>query len=94
MNASDVKLKLSSPSGRAALLGKSGQPEPRQIRELYLAAFSREPTAEEVRIAESHLLRPRVNAQGKLLDAPSAKRNGYEDLLWALINTKEFLFNH
>lgn len=94
MNASDVKLKLSSPAGRAALLGKSGQPEPRQIRELYLAAFSREPTAEEVRIAESHLLRPRVNAQGKLLDAPSAKRNGYEDLLWALINTKEFLFNH
>ena len=23
-----------------------------------------------------------------------AKRRGYEDLLWAILNTKEFLYNH
>ena len=59
-----------------------------------LAAFQREPTAEEVRIAEAHLAKPRTDAEGKPLDSQKALRQGYEDLLWALINTKEFLYNH
>jgi hypothetical protein len=94
MNASDVKAKLTASNGRAEQLTKSEMPEPKRIRELYLAAFSREPTADEVRIAEAHLLKPRNDADGKALDSQRAKRNGYEDLLWALLNTKEFLFNH
>lgn len=94
MNASDVKAKLTASGGRAEQLTKAELPEPKRIRELYLAAFSREPTADEVRIAETHLLKPRADAAGKPLDSQRAKRNGYEDLLWALLNTKEFLFNH
>jgi len=94
MNASDVKAKLTASGGRAEMLTKAEMPEPKRIRELYLAAFSREPTGDEVRIAETHLLKPRNDAAGKPLDSQRAKRNGYEDLLWALINTKEFLFNH
>jgi hypothetical protein len=69
-------------------------PEPKRIRELYLAAFSREPTADEVRISENHVSKPRTDAAGKPLDSQRAKRNGYEDLVWALLNTKEFLYNH
>lgn len=94
MNAADVKGKLTTSNGRAEQLSKAEMPEPKRIRELYLAAFSREPTAEEIRIAETHLLKPRTDAQGKPLDSQRAKRNGYEDLLWALMNTKEFLYNH
>ena len=94
MNAADVKAKLTAPNGRAEQLTKAELPEPKRIRELYLAAFSREPSADEVRIAESHLLKPRTDAQGKPLDSQRSKRNGYEDLLWALLNTKEFLYNH
>ena len=94
MNASDVKAKLTASGGRAEMLAKAEMPEPKRIRELYLAAFSREPTGDEVRIAETHLLKPRNDAVGKPLDSQRAQRNGYEDLLWALINTKEFLFNH
>lgn len=94
MNAADVKAKLTTSNGRAELLSKAEMPEPKRIRELYLATFSREPTADEVRIAEAHLLKPRTDAQGKPLDSQRAKRNGYEDLLWALMNTKEFLYNH
>ena len=48
MNASDVKAKLSTPGGRADLLSKSDEPESEKVRELYLAAFSREPRADEV----------------------------------------------
>ncbi len=94
MNASDVKAKLTASSGRAEQLVKQDKPEPQRIREIYLAAFSREPMAEEVRIAESYLTQPRNDAQGKPLEAQRAKRQGYEDLLWAIINTKEFLYNH
>ena len=54
----------------------------------------REPTAEELKIADAQLTQARVDAQGKPLDPLTAKREAYEDLLWALINTKEFLYNH
>lgn len=94
MNAADVKAKLVTSNGRADKLSKDGTYEPENIRELYLAAFSRLPTADEMKIADAHLAKPRVDAQGKPLDPLKAKRQGYEDLLWALINTKEFLFNH
>lgn len=94
MNASDVKSKLTANGGRAEQLIKAEMSEPKRIRELYLAAYSREPTAEEVQIAENHLLKPRADARGSPLDSQRAKRNGYEDLLWAILNTKEFLFNH
>jgi len=94
MNAADVKAKLTANGGRAEQLTKAEMPEPKRIRELYLAAFSREPEADEIRIAETHVLKPRADAAGKPLDSQRAKRNGYEDLLWALLNTKEFLFNH
>lgn len=94
MNASDVKAKLTASNGRAERLVKEDKPESQRIREIYLAAFSREPAPEEVRIAEKYLSQPRTDAQGKPLDSKRAIRQGYEDLLWAIINTKEFLYNH
>lgn len=94
MNASDVKAKLASSTGRAEQLSKAAMPEPKRIRDVYLAAFSREPTADEIRISETYVAKPRTDAQGHPLDSQRAKRQGYEDLLWAIVNTKEFLFNH
>ena len=94
MNAPDVKAKLAASGGRAELCAKPGATDEQRIREIYLAAFSRQPTAEEVKIAETHIAYPRTDADGKPLDPQRSKRNGYEDLLWALLNTKEFLYNH
>ena len=54
----------------------------------------REPTADELRIGESYVLKPRTDAKGLAMDSFKSKHLGYEDLLWAIINTKEFLFNH
>jgi hypothetical protein len=94
MNAADVKAKLRAPGGRAEQLSKSGEPDAEKVRLLYLAAYAREPRADEQKVAEAYLARPRVDGQGKPIDAARARREAFEDLLWALINTKEFLFNH
>jgi hypothetical protein len=94
MNSPEVKAKLATPGGRAEQCAKPSAPDEQHIREIYAAAFSRQPTEDEVKIAGSHLAYPRTDADGKPLDPQRAKRNGYEDLLWALLNTKEFLYNH
>jgi hypothetical protein len=94
MNAADVKAKLAASQGRADLLAKSTAPEAEKIRELYLAAFAREPHAEELQITHGYLAQPRLDAQGQPLEAGAAQRRAYEDILWALMNTKEFLYNH
>lgn len=94
MNAADVKAKLTTSGGRAERLAKESKPQPQKIRELYLAAFAREPMSHEQAVAEEYLARPREDAAGKPLPPEQARRLAYEDLLWALINTKEFLYNH
>jgi len=94
MNADDIKAKLTAGTGRAKSLAKAEMPDAQRIKELYLTAFSREPTAEEIRIADEYVNQTRADAEGKPLDSQRSKLMGYEDLLWAIINTKEFLYNH
>ncbi|MDB5387526.1 MAG: hypothetical protein JWM11_3172 [Planctomycetaceae bacterium] len=94
INASDIKAKLGSSTGRAERLAKDGKPVESKVRELYLAAFAREPRASELKTALDFLAESRVDAAGKPMDAQKAGRENFQDLIWALINTKEFLFNH
>ncbi len=61
----------------------ANKPAPQKIRELYLLAFSREPTSDETAIAVAHIEKNKADA-----------KRAYEDIVWALLNTKEFLFNH
>jgi hypothetical protein len=94
MNASDIKTKLASPTGRAERLAKEDRPSAEKVRELYLVAFSREPRAEELKTALDYLAEPRLDSTEQPIDAQKAIRENFQDLIWALINTKEFLFNH
>jgi hypothetical protein len=81
MNAPEVNQKLTSDDGRVAALAKSDA-TPRAIaEELFLAAYSRLPSAEEREIAEALFAEP-----GK------SRRGAVEDLLWALLNSPEFVF--
>ena len=52
------------------------------LTELYYAALSRPPFPEEREKALAHV------------SARPDKRKAWEDVLWALINTREFLFRH
>ncbi|MDZ4779293.1 MAG: DUF1549 and DUF1553 domain-containing protein [Planctomycetia bacterium] len=83
LNSSEVQGKLSDANGRAAKLAADAARTPTEkVRELYLWVYSREPIAEELQVAVAHL------------EKTENKQQAYEDVLWALLNTKEFLFNH
>ena len=54
------------------------------IEHLYLACFSRKPSPKEL-----------VAIQGAISQAPAEQRQAVlEDTFWALLNAKEFIFNH
>jgi Protein of unknown function (DUF1553) len=94
INASDIRGKLAHPNGRAERLAKDPRPAEAKIKELYLVAFARKPRPGELKTALEYLTEPRVNAAGQKLDAQKAARENFQDLLWAMMTTKEFLFNH
>jgi len=94
MNAADIKSKLTTAGGRADRLAKSELPVERRIEELYRAAYSRDPREDELKVALDYLSETRLDAAAKPLDPAAAATENFQDLIWALINTKEFLFNH
>jgi hypothetical protein len=94
INGADIRNKLAHPNGRAERLARDPRPAEARIKELYLVAFAREPRPDELKVALEYLNEPRVNAAGQKVDAQKAARENFQDLLWALMTTKEFLFNH
>jgi hypothetical protein len=93
LNSKDLQSKLSADSGTAARLAADKRPEEERLRDLYLLALGRAPRPEEVRLAREHLGKKTAQAKDDAART-MARREAFEDLAWALINTKEFLFNH
>lgn len=94
INSADIKSKLATAGGRAAQLSAAEIPPEEKIQALYMAAFSRPPQAEELETALAYLNEPILDAEGKPIDPKTAANRSFQDLIWALVNTKEFLFNH
>lgn len=94
INSAEIKSKLGAAQGRAAEWSKEGVPLEESIRELYLVAFSREPDPEELQVALDYLNQVPTDAEGKPLAPRAAAQQNFQDLIWAIINAKEFLFNH
>jgi len=80
-NSAEINTKVSG--GRAAQLAKDKRPHEERLRELYMVALSREPSKEELAVLQTLIAKKGNNVQV-----------AYEDILWAIMNTKEFLFNH
>ncbi len=84
LNSSEVQTKIASGSGRAQLLANDKErAHEERIQELYRWAYSRKASDDEMKIALAHIQKHEA-----------APKTAYEDIIWALINTKEFLFNH
>jgi hypothetical protein len=86
MNSAEVLGKVSSASGRAATLSADASLSSEQkLRKIFLLVYSRNPKPRELERALRHLSRAKNRTEEKA---------ALEDLLWALINTKEFMYNH
>ncbi|MEZ5952525.1 MAG: DUF1553 domain-containing protein [Planctomycetaceae bacterium] len=84
LNSQDVQGKISAGGGRAArLAADTGRSHEEKITELYLWAFARKPDASELQSAVTYVSREGIDV-----------KSAYEDVVWALLNSKEFLFNH
>jgi hypothetical protein len=83
MNSERLFDKVTSDRSRAAELAKSEKSNEEVVRELYLLCYSREPSAEELKYALDYFGNPEIE-----------RRAATEDLLWALLNTPEFVFKN
>jgi hypothetical protein len=96
LNSKEMQSKLSGDAGRAAAWSSvaSASPSltaaenirlsaPPRIRELYLRSVSRPPTESEQTVALEYLMQ-----------RSDRLREAFEDLVWGILNSKEFLFNH
>ena len=81
-NGDLLQQKLTDKSGRIERLIKEGVDDAGAIRELYLVAFARPPSSAEMDYCRSLILQS------------ASRREGLENILWALCNSREFLLNH
>lgn len=82
VNGDILTSKLADKNGRVARLIKEQKSHAEIVTELYMAAICRTPTNQEVSLSAEFLK-----------EAPNTQE-GYEDLLWSLIVSKQFLFVH
>jgi len=78
-----VELAKKVAGDRLKQLVSDKRPADERLRDLYLIALSRPPSAEEL-----------AGVRAYLQARPNDQSAAYEDLLWAMLNTKEFLYNH
>jgi len=82
LNAPEIMAKIAHRQGRARALADSDFSPSRIVEELYLATLSRPPSGQE-----RELMR-------EAFAASKDRRAATEDILWAILNSKQFLFNH
>ena len=83
LNSPEIMAKIQHRNGTARRLANSELTDDELIDELYLTTLSRFPNEEE-----RNLMREAFS------DSGSERIAAVEDVLWALLNTKEFIFNH
>ena len=82
INGPTVNDKLRAPTNRLGKLLAGKLTEQQILEQLYLATLSRTPNEGEQKAALAHVAKN------------TNKRQAWEDVHWALINSKEFLFRH
>ena len=82
INGDLIQTKLTAPQGRLAkFVSEKTEPE-EAIRQCYLVTYCRPPNPQELQFAL------------EFLNSSRSQQDGYQDILWAILNSREFLFNH
>ncbi len=81
-NSDEIENKLAAGEGRIARLLADKKPMKDAVDELYLATLVRYPRADELATALPYV------------DEAKDKAQALQDLLWTLLNSREFMFNH
>ncbi len=82
LNSNEVQDKLARNGGRAEQMVKDPRPDAEKVEELFLLAIAKKPTPEQLKAALDHIAK-----------SDKSKKQAYENIVWALINSKAFLFN-
>jgi hypothetical protein len=82
VNSTEIQKKLTAKEGYIARLGTNDEPHAGNVREIFLKVFAREPRDEE------------AEAATEFLSSESDRPEAYRTLLWSLLVTNEFMFNH
>jgi hypothetical protein len=81
-NSEEVEQKIRNDNGLVRKLIKAKKTDAEIVEEIYLTAFARRPTKVEMEKAIAYI--------GK----QPGREAGLEDVLWVILNSKEFAFNH
>ncbi|MDB5391280.1 MAG: hypothetical protein JWM11_6926, partial [Planctomycetaceae bacterium] len=82
-NSDEVENKIGDGNGRVAVLIKDKKTDAECIEELYLATLGRAALPNEL-----------TKTTGFLIQHKAERQQALEDVLWSLLNSKEFMFNH
>lgn len=82
INGDTMTAALNASGGRLEKLASSQLPPAQIAEEVWLAAYSRKPTPEELAQVENYYT------------AAADKKLALEDIMWSVLNSKEFVFNH
>jgi hypothetical protein len=82
LNSQEVQDKISRSGGRADALAKDPRSDAEKVTELFVLATGSKPSKEKLELALEHIAKHEKN-----------KKLAYENIVWALLNSKGFLFN-
>ncbi|MBM3981504.1 MAG: DUF1549 domain-containing protein [Planctomycetes bacterium] len=82
LNSQEVQDKIARAGGRADQLAKDKRTDEEKVTELFLLATGGKPSKEKLDLALEHIAKHATN-----------KKLAYENIVWALLNSKGFLFN-
>jgi len=67
---------------KADLLVKDKRPHEEKLKELFVWVYGRPPTEQQLSLTLEHV------------SSATNQKTAYGNVMWALINTREFVFNH